>query len=114
MSAVITLKSRFDFEKVYQNGRSCANRLLIMYMMPNGTSSDRFGLVVSKKVGNSVVRHRARRLMKESVRLMGRIGEKGYDIVLIARPGITDKKMADVDEAFHHLLTIMRRKTPGR
>ncbi|MCR4722114.1 MAG: ribonuclease P protein component [Lachnospiraceae bacterium] len=114
MSAVITLKSRFEFEKVYQNGRSCANRLLIMYMVPNGMSCDRFGLVVSKKVGNSVIRHRARRLMKESVRLMGRIGEKGYDVVLIARPGIRDKKMPDVDEAFHHLLKILRHKKPER
>ncbi|MBR6294344.1 MAG: ribonuclease P protein component [Lachnospiraceae bacterium] len=114
MSAVITLKSRFDYDRVYQNGRSYANRLLIMYVMPNGTASDRYGLVVSKKVGNSVIRHRARRLMKESVRLTGRIGEKGYDVVLIARPGIRDKKLADVDEAFHHLLTIMRHKKPGR
>ncbi|MCR5520368.1 MAG: ribonuclease P protein component [Lachnospiraceae bacterium] len=111
---VITLKNRFDFENVYQNGRSCANRLLIMYMMPNGTATDRFGLVVSKKVGNSVIRHRARRLMKESVRLTGRISEKGYDIILIARPGIRDKKMADVDEAYHHLLNIMKNKRQGR
>lgn len=114
MSAVITLKSRFDFDNVYQNGRSCANRLLIMYIIPNGMSVDRYGLVVSKKVGNSVIRHRARRLMKESARLTGRIGEKGYDIVLVARPGIRDKKMAEVDEAFHHLLTIMRHRKPGR
>ena len=114
MSAVVTLKSRFDYERVYQNGKSYANRLLIMYIMPNGTVTDRFGLVVSKKVGNSVIRHRARRLMKESVRLTGRIEEKGFDIVLIARPEIRDKKMSDVDEAYHHLLTVMRRKKPGR
>ncbi len=114
MSAVITLKSRFDYDRVYRNGRSCANRILIMYMMPNGTAYDRYGLVVSKKVGNSVIRHRARRLMKESVRLTGRISDKGFDIILIARPDIRDKKMSDVDEAFHHLLTVMRRKKPGR
>jgi len=114
MSAVVTLKSRFDFDRVYQNGRSCANQLLIMYISPNGLTIDRFGLVVSKKVGNSVIRHRARRLMKESVRLKGRIGEKGFDIILIARPGIRDKKMSDVDGAFNHLLTIMRHRKPGR
>ncbi|MCR5829181.1 MAG: ribonuclease P protein component [Lachnospiraceae bacterium] len=113
MSAVITLKSRFDFDRVYQNGRSCANHMLIMYMLPNSLSVDRFGLVVSKKVGNSVIRHRARRLMKESVRLTGRIGKQGFDIILLARPEIRDKKMSDVKDAFHHLLTIMRHKSRG-
>jgi len=114
MSAVITLKNRFDYDKVFQNGRSYANNLLVMYFMPNGFSFSRYGLIVSKKVGNSVIRHRARRLMKESVRLLGCDEIKGYDIILIARPGIREKKMSDVDEAFHHLLTIIKKKNFGR
>jgi len=108
MSAVITLKNRFDYDRVFNNGRSCANRLLIMYVAPNGTEFDRYGFVISKKVGNSVVRHRAKRLMKESVRLSRREWKKGYDFVFIARPGIREKKQTDVDEAIRHLLTISK------
>ena len=102
MSAVITLKSRFDFDRVYQNGRSYANRLLIMYVMPNGTTSDRYGLVVSKKVGNSVVRHRIRRLIKECFRL--HISEwADRDYIVAARKEAVGKSFREVEAALLHL-----------
>ena len=64
-----SIKKNRDFVKVYQRGKSYANKYLIMYVLKNGTGCSNFGITVSKKVGNSVVRHRVTRLIRESIRL---------------------------------------------
>ena len=64
-----SLKKNDDFRLVYRSGKSCANRYLVMYAKPNDLGTSRIGISVSKKVGNSVVRHRIKRLVKESYRL---------------------------------------------
>lgn len=56
-----------------------------MYVRENGTDQNRIGVVVSKKVGNSVVRHRIKRLVKENYRLTELSYKKGYDLVIVAR-----------------------------
>ena len=52
-----SLKKNSDFQKVFQNRKSKVNKYLIMYVLENGTDYNRLGIAVSKKVGNSVVRH---------------------------------------------------------
>ncbi len=81
------LKKNKDFRTVYQNGKSYGCRTLVMYILPNGTGQNRLGISVSKKVGNSVVRHRLTRLIRESYRLNEDKFVEGLDIVVIARPG---------------------------
>ena len=98
-----SLKNSREFKKVYDNGKSYANKYLVMYMYHNGTEENRVGISVSKKVGNSVVRHRATRLIRESVRLNKEKIKRGYDIVIIARGSIKDKKYKDVESAYLHL-----------
>ena len=60
-----SLKKNRDFQNVYRRGRSYANRYLIMYVLPNDTERNRFGISVSKKVGNSVIRHHLTRQLRE-------------------------------------------------
>ena len=98
-----SLKNSREFKRVYDNGKSYANKYLVMYVYNNETKENRIGISVSKKVGNSVVRHRATRLIRESVRLNKEVVKKGYDIVIIARGSIKDKKYADVESAYIHL-----------
>ena len=64
-----SLKKNQDFQHTYKNGTSHANRLLVMYVLKNQYTKNRLGISVSKKVGNSVVRHRVTRLIRESYRL---------------------------------------------
>ena len=64
-----SLKKNQDFQKVYRNGTSKGNRYLVMYVLKNQYMKNRLGISVSKKVGNSVVRHRLTRLIRESYRL---------------------------------------------
>ncbi len=87
----------------YKYGKSAANRYLIMYIYPNQTERNRLGISVSKKVGNSVVRHRLARLIRESYRLSETRFHSGYDIVVIARPVAKDKNYFEVESALLHL-----------
>ena len=64
-----SLKKNRDFVKVYKGGRSKVNRHLVMYICENHRPVNRLGISVSKKVGNSVVRHHLTRLIRESYRL---------------------------------------------
>ena len=78
-----SLKKNYQFRFVYNRGKSIANRLLVMYVVRNGTNGNRFGISVSKKVGNSVVRSRITRLLTESYRLSESKFLAGYDIVVL-------------------------------
>lgn len=98
-----SLKSNLDFSKVYKNGKSYANRLLVMYVSENGKDINRLGISVSKKVGNSVVRHRLKRLVKESYRLHEAVFNSGLDIVIVARVNAKEKNFYEMESALLHL-----------
>ena len=98
-----SLKKNQDFKVVYQNGTSYANRLLVMYVLKNQHMKNRLGISVSKKVGNSVVRHRVTRLIRESYRLNERSFRQGLDIVVVARPNAKDKSYQEIESALMHL-----------
>lgn len=80
-----SLKKNTDFRNVYKNGRSYADKYLVMYVLENNKGINRLGISASRKVGNSVVRHRFVRLVRESYRLHENIFNSGLDIVVVAR-----------------------------
>ena len=98
-----SLKKNSDFQNVYHNGISFANRLLVMYVLKNDTNQNRIGISVSKKVGNSVIRHRVTRLIRESYRLQEDVFNSGLDIVVIARAGAKNASYKDMESALLHL-----------
>lgn len=77
-----------------------------MYILENGLGINRIGISVSKKVGNSVVRHRVTRLIRESYRLHENIFNSGLDIVIIARPGAAAVGYKEAESALLHLCKI--------
>ncbi|MGN1318959.1 MAG: ribonuclease P protein component [Lachnospirales bacterium] len=99
-----SLKKNYQFRFVYNRGRSIANRLLVMYVIRNGTDKNRYGISVSKKVGNSVVRSRITRLLRESYRLSEKQIACGYDIVVIARASANGADYHQIESALLHLL----------
>ncbi len=98
-----SLKKNRDFQIVYKKGKSYANRYLVMYLLENKLNKNRIGISVSKKVGNSVVRHRIKRLIKESCRLKDRNFAQGYDIIIIARTTAKEKSYQQIESAITHL-----------
>ena len=98
-----SLKSNFDFQRVYKNGKSYANKYLVMYVLENNKDKNRLGISVSKKVGNSVVRHKVTRLIRESYRLHENIFNSGLDIVVIARKSASSVSYWEIESALLHL-----------
>ena len=98
-----SLKKNADFQNVYKCGKSFANRYLVMYVKENDLSTNRIGISVSKKVGNSVIRHRVKRLILESYRLHEDMFNSGLDMVIIARTTAKDKSYTDIKSAVIHL-----------
>lgn len=100
-----SLKKNQDFRKVYRNGKSIANRYLVIYKYPNKINMNRVGISVSKKVGNSVIRSRVTRLIRESYRLSeDKIDAPGWDFVVIARSSAKGVSYDEINSALLHLL----------
>lgn len=98
-----SLKKSRDFQKVYNQGTSYANKYLVMYVLKNGTNCNRIGISVSKKVGNSVIRHRITRLIREGYRLQEDMFNSGLDIVVIARVSVKNASFWDVKKSLLYL-----------
>lgn len=106
MRNIHSLRKNREFQRVYQQHRSLANRYLVVYVAPRAERTDpsRIGISVSKKVGNSVVRHRVTRLIRESYRLHQALLKPGYDIIVVARPLAKGQGFLEVEHAYLHLL----------
>ena len=103
MNSYDSLKKNRDFQNVYKNGKSKANKYLVMYVLENQLDSNRLGISVSKKVGNSVIRHHLTRLIRESYRRNKEMFNSGLDIVVIARESAKDRKYKEIESALLHL-----------
>ena len=97
-----SLKKNKDFQTVYRQGKSYANKYLVMYILKSETGKNRVGISVSKKVGNSVVRHHITRLIRESYRLSEEHFQSGYDIVIIARVSEKERTYQEILSALIH------------
>lgn len=99
-----SIKKNCEFQKVYKKGKSFANKLLIIYVLKNESDSNRLGISVSKKVGNSVVRHSRSRLLREIFRLQEI--QRGYDIVVVVRAGASEANYQKMESAYLHLMRL--------
>ena len=90
------LRDKRTFTAIYNKGKSVGDKYIVLFVKKNGLPYNRFAFLASKKVGNSVTRNRAKRLMKESYRAIRESIADGYDLLFIARKEICGKKLADV------------------
>lgn len=98
------LRKQEDFTKLYTKGKSSGSRHLVLLYRKNGLTYNRKAFLASKKVGNSVCRNRARRLMREAFRKTETELPTGYDFLLIARHTITECKFEQVEKSLHFAL----------
>jgi len=82
-----SLKKNFQFQRVYRQGRSVSTKVIILYYKKNGVRQLNLGISISKKIGNSVQRHRLKRIYKEAFRQFRDKIREGYDFIIVARKG---------------------------
>lgn len=95
----LTIRKQDEFNRVYRHGRSKGSRFVVVIYNRNGLDYTRAAFVASKKVGNSVIRNRARRLMRPAYHNIKERIMPGYDIVFVARNTIVDASEIDVEKA---------------
>ena len=98
-----SMKKTKDFHNVYENGKSYANKYIVLYVWENGSSKNKIGISCSKKIGNSVVRHRFARLVRESYRLQENVFNSGLDIVVVARACAREASFFDIQDSLIRL-----------
>lgn len=101
------IKQGRDFARVKQQGDRIATGCLIANWQSSPTQADsRLGVITARRLGNAVVRNRARRLLRETFRLHQHDLVTPVDLVLVARPSIVGKGFAAVARDF---LTTLRK-----
>jgi ribonuclease P protein component len=93
------LRRKKDFSILYSRGKSIGDKYVVLFYKKNGLSYNRVAFLASKKVGNSVFRNRARRLMKESYRDLEKEFKTGHDLIIIGRNTINGIKCQDVHKS---------------
>lgn len=84
-----------DFLNLYRKGKSIVSKAVVIYVRPNGLPCNRFGITAGKKVGNAVMRNRAKRIIRQAYRENELLFPLGIDIVFVAR-----KYAAEVKEDY--------------
>ena len=86
MDILVPLTENHEYKRVYARGKSAVRPALVLYCLRNKkVKQARVGITASKKIGNAVKRNRARRLLRESIRVLYPQLKPGYDFVLVSR-----------------------------
>jgi ribonuclease P protein component len=99
------LRHSRDFRRARRDGRVYSHRLLRLTVAPNRRNRTRCGFVVGKHIGNAVQRNRARRRVREVVRLDLEHLARGVDLIFLIRsPNTTEVPFVQLQEVVRHLL----------
>jgi ribonuclease P protein component len=93
-----------DYAQLRASGRVYHHPALLLSLLPNDLPHNRYGFITSKQIGGAVIRNRTRRLLREAVRSFHPRLPTGYDLVLIARQGITGKSLVECQIIVESLL----------
>ena len=94
------LRKRSVFRKVYEEGRSAANFMLAIHLLPNPDHAQRVGFSAGKRLGNAVVRNRCKRRLRECWRLHQQDMPPGMDIIIVARRAMVNANWDKIEVAF--------------
>jgi ribonuclease P protein component len=105
---VPTIRSREDFARISEKGRSRADRLMVVRFVPNGRDYDRFGISTGRRLGGAVQRNRLRRRLREVLRRVPNDSGHGWDVLIVVRPAAVDASFDELRTALERLLGTVR------
>jgi len=107
MKKKFRIKKNKEFQEVFKNGRSFANRQFVVYVLHREEQTYfRIGLSVSKKIGNAVTRNRIKRYIRQAVLELGDRMTSGVDYVIIARKPLSEMGFFEVKKSLEHVLKV--------
>lgn len=99
-----SLKRNKQFRQVYRKGKSVACRELVLIYAKNRSDMVHVGFSVGKKLGNSVVRNRVKRRLREAFRPNLPLLLPGFDLIVIARDAARDAPFSSLADSLRYLL----------
>ena len=109
-AAVTTIKASPDFQRIARQGRRWSGPAFIMQILKTEEGAQfRLGLTASRKVGNAIVRNRAKRRLREMVRLFLKAQKlAGFDLVLIAKTAAASQEFSLMEGEFRRGLEALK------
>jgi len=108
MEKAYRIKRNSDFQAIYKNGKSVANRQFVVYTYKNRDLKHfRLGISVSKKLGNAVTRNRIKRAIRENFKVHKQ-NIIAKDIIVIARQPAKDMNTLEIQSSLEHVLKIAK------
>jgi ribonuclease P protein component len=94
-----------DFAALSERGTFRSHRLMTIRFLRTDLETTRFGLSTGRRLGGAVIRNRARRRLREVLRVMAPSFQPGWDVLIIARPALVEADHDALVEALRRLLT---------
>lgn len=100
------IKKRNDFKEILKKGNLIHCEILTVKFLENNLNRTRFGFIVSKKVSKkAVVRNAVKRKLREQIRLRLINFKKGFDMIIIAKKDISEKKSREISVVIEELFS---------
>lgn len=98
------VKESTDFEKIIKTGKCKKNASFIIHFLKNDNKFDKYGISVSKKLGNAVFRNKYKRKIRAIIDNYKKVYINGQDYIIILRKGALDKDFHDLEKDFISLM----------
>ncbi|MHC0039376.1 ribonuclease P protein component [Pseudoneobacillus sp. C159] len=109
MNRDFRVKKNAEFQEIFKKGKSVANRQFIVYSLKKDTKVNfRFGLSVSKKIGNSVTRNQIKRYLRQSLLELQDLIHNDVEFIIIARKPAATMSFSEVKSSMIHVLKLAR------